>query len=39
MANFLTNIQRYSQTDLEVELPDPDDLKFEAFYNTYKDRI
>ena len=39
MANFLTNIQRYSQTDLEVELPDPDDLKFEEFYNHYKDRI
>ena len=39
MANFLTNIQRYSQTDLEVELPDPDDKKFEEFYNHYKDRI
>ena len=39
MANFLTNIQRYSQTDLEVELPDPDDLKFEEFYNHYKDKI
>lgn len=39
MAHFLTNIQRYSQTDLEVELPDPDDLKFEEFYNHYKDKI
>ena len=39
MAHFLTNIQRYSQTDLEVELPDPDDKKFEEFYSHYKDRI
>ena len=39
MANFLTNIQRYSQTDLEVELPDPDDKHFEEFYNHYKDKI
>lgn len=39
MAHFLTNIQRYSQTDLEVELPDPDDLKFKEFYNHYKDKI
>ena len=39
MANFLTNIQRFSQTDLEVELPDPDDLKFNQFYEHYKDKI
>lgn len=39
MANFLTNIQRFSQTDLEIPLPDPDDLKFEQFYEAYKDRI
>jgi len=39
MVNFLTNIQRFSQTDLGVELPDPDDMKFEQFYESYKDRI
>ena len=39
MSHFLTNIQRFSQVDLEIELPDPDDLNFEQFYETYKDRM
>jgi len=39
MANFLTNIQRFSQVDLGIELPNPNDLKFEQFYEAYKHLI
>jgi len=39
MADFLKSIQRFAITELQFKLPDPEDIIFSTFYETYKHLI
>lgn len=36
MTNFLDNVQADAQTEFGITLPQPEDMYFEEFYQTYK---
>lgn len=36
MSEYLDNIQVFAGTELDITLPDPSDLNWDSFYNTYK---
>jgi len=39
MTNYLNRIQEFANTELGILLPNPDDLNFNDFYETYKNFI
>jgi len=39
MSDFLDSIQRLAITELQFKLPDPEDIIFSTFYETYKHLI
>jgi hypothetical protein len=36
MTRFLDNIQKFAAAELGIELPDPSDLRFQEFINSYQ---
>lgn len=38
MANYMNKVQRFAGTELSIELPNPEDKKWDEFENYYSDR-